>query len=157
MNNNIIMKQNVYNYYKNITDNSNFNIMALLVNAKNDNNFNKMLKLCIKYDIQIVSNINNVWNIRTNEEIINDINETIKKIILNYTYLLLNDNNLIELIDKHTIEFKKKIKDIDFLKQLFLNKYNDIELYNICNLVSPKNDIKKKKQKITKYIAEYSN
>ena len=51
------MKNNINNYYKNITksqyyNSSNFDISAILFNAKINKTFNKLLNLCIKYDIK---------------------------------------------------------------------------------------------------------
>ena len=156
------MKKDIQNYYKNISENNNFNMLAILLNAKNNKTFNKLLKLCIKCDIQIVSiNDQNIWDIRTNNNIINDINKTINSYMLQHTFDLINNinyDNIIVIIDKQTIELKKKIKNVNILKNLFINIFNDDELKKMCNLVISASETKKQIiKKITKYIAEQSN
>jgi hypothetical protein len=139
------MKNNINNYYKNITksqyyNSSNFDISAILFNAKINKTFNKLLNLCIKYDIKLfdIDQIN-TWYIRPVNDIITliinkrniftiELSENIKNLTK-----IQHQLNFIETIDNNVNDYKKKIKDFEILFYLFNNIYNDCELKKICN------------------------
>jgi len=139
------MKTNINNYYKNITkseyyNSSNFDISAILFNAKINKTFNKLLNLCIKYDIKIFDIDNmNIWYIKSVNDILTliidkrniytiELSNTIKNLTT-----IQHQMNFIEIIDNHVNEYKKKIKDFEILFYLFNSIYTDDELKKICN------------------------
>jgi hypothetical protein len=133
------MKNNIQTYYKNITKNSNndinFDIPTVLMNAKINKTFNKLLNLCIKYDIQLFDNKNDLWDIRITTEILNDINILKKKNIIDYSQEIINNSTsekLIDDIDRLSNNLKKVLKDIDMLKYLFEDIYSHNELKKMC-------------------------
>ena len=139
------MKTNINNYYKNIIkseyyNSSNFDISSILFNAKINKTFNKLLNLCIKYDIKIFDIDNmNIWYIKSVNNILSiiidkrniftiELSDSIKNLTT-----IQHQMNFIEIIDNHVNDYKKKIKDFEILFYLFNNIYTDDELKKICN------------------------
>ncbi len=92
------MKSNIQNYYKSIggitnNGNSKFDISIILMNAKTNKTFNKLLTLSIKYNIEIFNNSNGDWLINDTITIINNINNLKKNILKDYTDEILNLEN----------------------------------------------------------------
>jgi hypothetical protein len=141
------MKSNIQSYYKTIEKNNSqyikFDISTILLNAKINKTFNKLLNLSIKFNIEIFNSNHTQWNIRNTTDILLDI-INIKKIILNEYSLsisnLYNNEKIIDEIDKLSIVLKKNLKDLEILKYLFENVYNNDELKKMC-YSSDKNDI----------------
>ena len=167
------MKKNINNYCNNISNNIHFKISTLIMNSKLNKSFGTLLKLCIKYDIQLFNNDNdNNYNIRQNKDIINDVIYLKKKMIINYTNNILNiqnnDNFLIDMDNLYN-DIRKNIKELQTLYILLNDIYNDIELkkmfYNNENndkksdenndKKSDENNDKKKYKIVDKFIAEY--
>ncbi len=167
------MKKNINNYCNNISNNIHFKISTLIMNSKLNKSFGTLLKLCIKYDIQLFNNDNdNNYHIRQNKDIINDVIYLKKKMIINYTNNILNiQNNENFLIDMDNLynDIRKNIKELQTLYILLNDIYNDIELkkmfYNnenndkksdeINDKKSDENNDKKKYKIVDKFIAEY--
>lgn len=139
------MKNNINNYYKNIINSqyynsSKFDISSILFNAKINKTFNKLLNLCIKYDIKLFDIDNkNIWFIRSVSDILSliikkrhiytiELSDSIKNLTT-----IQHQLNFIETIDNNVNEYKKKIKDFEILFYLFNNIYTDEELNKICN------------------------
>lgn len=139
------MKTNINNYYKNIIkseyyNSSNFDISAILFNAKINKTFNKLLNLCIKYDIKIFDiDTLNIWYIKPVNNILSIIIDKRNKFTIELSDSIKNlttiqhQMNFIEIIDNHVNDYKKKIKDFEILFYLFNNIYTDDELKKICN------------------------
>ena len=160
------MKKNINNYCGNITNNINFKISTLILNSKINKTFGKLLKLCIKYEIQLFNNDNNTYNIRDNNDILFDVIDLKKKSINKYSndiLICMNNEKYIDELDNLHYELKKTLKEIDILKYLLRDIYNDIELKKMLyenNILdedkkSDDSNEKKKYKKCDKFIAEY--
>jgi hypothetical protein len=160
------MKKNINNYCGNITNNINFKISTLILNSKINKTFGKLLKLCIKYEIQLFNNDNNTYNIRDNNDILFDVIDLKKKSINKYSndiLICMNNEKYIDDLDNLHYELKKTLKEIDILKYLLRDIYNDIELKKMLyenNILdedkkSDDSNEKKKYKKCDKFIAEY--
>lgn len=155
-----------------INETTYINIKKIITNAKLDKTFQKILKLCNKYNVHIFSkNEDNdtFWIINSIENINIQINK--KSDILNNNYLTdminINDQPIsvkIVLMDKLYNDYKKKLKDLELLLSLININYTDESFINLCcdnlNNISPNNSSQsneKKEKLIAKYIAVYSN
>lgn len=149
------MKNNINNYYKNIIkseyyNNNNFDIPSILLNAKINKTFNKLLNLCIKYEIKIFDiDSSNIWYIQSIKNIITIINNKKNKLTLELSINIgklvdekinIYNNCILDNIDNLVNDYKKKIKDLDILYYLFNNIYTDEELKKICNMDNVNND-----------------
>lgn len=140
---------------------------TIIANAKNDKMFNKLLTLCIKHDIYLFNQYNNLCSILNIDNLLLQSNEKQKyfagelsKKILEISVNNSNNEWLIE-IENIYIQYRKKFKDIEVIIYILKNIFSDSILQSLCcvqinsNLNSTKLIIKKKD--IKKYIAIYSN
>jgi len=162
------MKKNINNYCGNISNNINFKISTLITNSKINKTFGTLLKLCIKYDIQLFNNNdnNNSYYIRNNKEILNDViilkNRTLNNYTNNISNIKNNDNLLVDMDNLYN-DIRKSIKEIQTLYVLLNDIYNDVELKKMfydSELIdnekkSDENNEKKKFKISDKFIAEY--
>ena len=129
--------------------------------------FNKLLTLCIKHDIYLFNQYNNLCSILNIDNLLLQSNEKQKyfagelsKKILEISVNNSNNEWLIE-IENIYIQYRKKFKDIEVIIYILKNIFSDSILQSLCcvqinsNLNSTKLIIKKKD--IKKYIAIYSN
>lgn len=161
------MKKNINNYCENINNNINFKISTLILNSKINKTFGKLLKLCIKYDVQLFNNNNNSYYIRDNKDILFDVINLKHKLVNKYSNNIIdkiNNEKYIDEMDNLYLELKKSLKEIEILKYLLGDIYNDNELkkmfYDNNNILeedkkSDDSNDKKKNKKCDKYIAEY--
>ena len=155
---------------------------TILMNAKNDKRFYKLLNLCIKYDIHLFNQHNNncillkieqllYQTCQKQKNLINELSSKISNININ-----INNNSLIVTIENIYCQYKKKFKDIDIINYILDNIYDDSSLQILC-CISLKNNLSsssslspssnKTKTKVLnniletgkkeKYIAVYSN
>ena len=165
---------NLITYYNsnNSENNSKVDLNTIILNAKNDRRFYKLLGLCIKYDIHIFYQNNDkcvlvdIDNLLLQAE--NKQKKLTKDLADNINNIHLNGSENGWLIDIENIynKYKKKFKDIDILVYILKNIYDNMILENLCCIKddnvssSPicKTIVNKQKnQKADKYIAIYSN
>jgi hypothetical protein len=136
---------------------------TIIANAKNDKMFNKLLTLCIKHDIYLFNQYNNLCSILNIDNLLLQSNEKQKyfagelsKKILEISVNNSNNEWLIE-IENIYIQYRKKFKDIEVIIYILKNIFSDSILQSLCcvQINSTKQIIKKKD--IKKYIAIYSN
>lgn len=156
---------------------------TILMNAKNDKRFYKLLNLCIKYDIHLFNQLNNNYILLKIEKLlyqtclkqknlVNELSLQISNINLN-----IYNNSLLSTIENIYCQYKKKFKDIDIINYILENIYDDSSLQILCcvntsnNLSSSSDNANlssnKTKNKVLpnvlelgkkdKYIAVYSN
>lgn len=191
MNNNLTTN-NIINSLTFIADNNNddeniakVDINKIVVNAKNDKRFHKLLTLCIKYDIHLFNQYNDMCTMLSVNNLIEQTNMKKKKLISDLSDNIIkinnnaNNNNLNELfidIDNSYTLLKKKYKELEIIFYVLTNVYTDVILENLCCIItsvgsSSQNNssienskIKKNKEEKCKeekdkdkYIAIYSN
>jgi hypothetical protein len=138
-------------------------INTIIYNARNDKRFHKLLTLCIKYDIHIFNQCNNVCTILDINNILSQSNEKQKTLASELSIKILeiskngpNNDWLID-IEYTYIQYRKKFKDIEIIIYVLKNIFNDNLLQSLCcTTISNVKYINKKKD-ISKYIAVYSN
>jgi len=160
--------------------NGQVDIKTIISNAKMDKKFHKLLSLCIKYDIHLFNQIDDVCTLFSVENLIEQSNnkqrslteELAKKIEL----ISKNGptNTWLLDIDNLYIHYKKQLKDMEIIDYVLKNIYNDDKtLEQLCctkhilssssndsqtNIPIKQNDkTKSKKETQSKYIAVYSN
>ena len=143
-------------------------IETIIANAKNDKMFNKLLTLCIKYDIHIFNQCNNICIILNINNLLIQSNEKQKQLtselsskILEITTKGQNNEWLVE-IENIYIQYRKKFKDIEIIVYILKNILNDTLLQSLCciqntSTSSSSNKQQNKKKDTKKYIAIYSN
>ena len=153
----------------NIDDQVQVDIDTIISNAKNDKRFHKLLTLCIKYDIHIFNQSNNVCTILDINNLLIQSENRQKKLTLELSEKiskLSRDgpiNDWLVDIENIYIEYRKKFKDIQIIIYVLKNIFNDNLLQSlccICNTSSSNNSNKQiniKKKDISKYIAVYTN
>lgn len=144
-------------------------IKILVSNAKIDKRFNKLLNLCIKYDIQLLNQNNNVCYLYKIDYLLNQCNQKQNQLLQKLINKINNINSNENFKEKYlNIEyyynnFKKEIKDLDIIIYILKNSYDDNSLSYICNNQiinnnsSSSSSIKEKQINSSKYIAVYSN
>lgn len=172
---------NLITFYnsKNINDFNHIykvDINTIILNAKNDRRFHKLLGLCIKYDIHIFYQDNNKCELVDIDNLLNQAENKQKKLTkdladgINSIYTNGTSNGWLIDIENIYNKYKKKFKDIDILIYILKNIYNDKILKNLCcinddnvhinnntDITDNTDNVKQKIQKIEKYIAIYSN
>lgn len=142
-------------------------IQTIVKNAKNDKMFNKLLTLCIKYDIHIFNQCNNLCTILTIDNLLSQSNERQRQLTSELSIKILeltkekNNEWLIE-IENIYIQYRKKFKDIEIIVYILKNILNDDLLQTLCcvqnnSTSSSSNKQQNKKKDVEKYIAVYSN
>jgi hypothetical protein len=165
------------NYQSNDEECYEVDIKTIIFNAKKDKRFHKLLGLCIKYDIYLFNQFNDVCTLVDINNLLNQCDKKqqhlVKELGINISNLSnkQTSNTWFVDIDNIYIEYKKKFKDIEIIVYLLKNTFNDDLLKELCcvkNTTSNSSSIsvsnsKVKKNKITdknektKYIAVYSN
>jgi len=151
MNNNLTTN-NIINSLTFIADNSNndeniakVDISKIVVNAKNDKRFHKLLTLCIKCDIHLFNQYNDMCtmlsvsnlieqNNMKKKNLISELSDNISKINNN-----ANNNNLNELfidIDNSFTLLKKKYKELEIIHYVLTNVYTDEILESLCCIMT---------------------
>ena len=147
------------------------NIDTIITNAKNDKRFHKLLTLCIKYDIHIFNQCNNVCTLLDIDNLLTQSNEKQKKLAIELSTKILEissdgpSNDWLIDIENIYIQYRKKFKDIEIIIYVLKNIFNDNSLQSLCcisNSMSNSNSSSNskqiyKKKDISKYIAVYSN
>jgi len=144
------------------------NIDTIITNAKNDKRFHKLLTLCIKYDIHIFSQSNNVCTILDIDSLLAQSNEKQKKLSIELSSKILDisskgpTNDWLVDIENIYIQYRKKFKDIEIIVYVLKNIFNDELLQSLCCISANSNSSSNskqtlKKRDISKYIAVYSN
>jgi len=148
-------------------DNSNISIKYIEFNCKHDRNFNKFIKICMKYKIFLFHKLNDVFILRTNKYLIRQVNmkkseftAELGKMILKLhnfdKYLESTSDNFSDIYDtKNKIdqlynEYNRNYRYLDELSKMLLNDFTDDILEKYINeefSLSLKNNI----------IDEYSN
>jgi hypothetical protein len=138
----------IKNYYNDLeTD----DIINIINHCKENNDFLKLVNMCIKYNINIFRKIKKGWDVKNKQQILKDCNSKkkilIKKYITNLSETTKSDDvNIVVFNDTLTEEnvfVINGLKDIDVV----------INLIDITNL----SDLKEYIFKQPEYIAEYSN
>lgn len=154
-------------------------IKTIITNAKKDKRFHKLLGLCIKYDIYLFNQFNDVCTLVDINNLLNQCDKKqqylVKELGINISNLSnkQTSNTWFVDIDNIYIEYKKKFKDIEIIVYLLKNTFNDELLKELCCVKNTNNNSssvsqsisngKTKKTKVsdknekTKYIAVYSN
>lgn len=165
------------NYHSNDEECYEVDIKTIIANAKKDKRFHKLLGLCIKYDIYLFNQYNDVCTLVDINNLLNQCDKKqqhlVKELGINISNLSnkQTSNSWFVDIDNIYIEYKKKFKDIEIIIYLLKNTFNDELLKDLCcikNTTSNSSSVsitngKIKKTKIsdknekTKYIAVYSN
>jgi len=153
----------------NMDDQIQVDIDTIISNAKNDKRFHKLLTLCIKYDIHIFNQSNNVCTILDINNLLIQSEDRQKKLTLELSEKiskLSRDgpiNDWLVDIEYIYIEYRKKFKDIQIIIYVLKNIFTDNLLQTLCcitNTSSSSNSNKQtnlKKKDISKYIAVYTN
>ena len=147
-------------------DNNQVNMDTIITNAKNDKRFHKLLTLCIKYDIHIFNQCNNVCTILDIDNLLLQSNEKQKKLTIELSTKILEissngpSNDWLIDIENIYIQYRKKFKDIEIIIYILKNIFNN-ELLRVLCCVSHNSTSSNSKQinikNISKYIAVYSN
>jgi hypothetical protein len=150
-----------------INDLNQVNIDTIITNAKNDKRFHKLLSLCIKYDIHIFNQCNNICTILDIDNLLTQSNEKQKKLAEELSTKISDissngpSNDWLIDIENIYIQYRKKFKDIEIIIYVLKNIFNDESLKSLCcisNSSSSSNSKQTcKKKDISKYIAVYSN
>jgi hypothetical protein len=184
------MTSTLINYnseYKNDNVLYQVDIKTIVTNAKRDKRFNKLLKLCINYGIQLFNQYNEICTLYDINSLISDTYTKQKILTLEMAKRIEKTSNIYDgdmehidilvEIDNIYSEYKKKFKDIEIILYDLKNIYNDNILTNLCciksnnssssqdnelnnNILSLNisNSISQVEQKKQKkYIATYSN
>ena len=157
---------NLISFY-NIENISKVDINTIISNAKNDRRFNKLLGLCIKYDIHIFYQNNDKCVLVDVDNLLLQSQHKQKNLTkdladnINVIYTNSSENGIFFDIESLYNKYKKKIKDIDLIIYILKHIYDNNILENLCCIKEDINSsspiCKNKYQKINKYIAVYSN
>ena len=153
-----------YDYLKNIfilnkcEFDESISIEKIIYNAKINDTFEKLIKLCFKYEINFLEKLNNKYCIRRISEMLIDY-QTRKKtayqhVILKMSELMVSNNDWLDSkmqIDKLTNDLKNSLKELELLYELLTHIYDDDKLFLMCKSSTFNN---KKNMNI---IEEYSN
>ena len=159
------------NHINDVNDVNQVNIDTIITNAKNDKRFHKLLTLCIKYDIHIFNQCNNVCTILDIDNLLTQSNEKQKNLAIELSTKILEissngpSNDWLIDIENIYIQYRKKFKDIEIIIYVLKNIFNDNLLQSLCcisNCMSNSGSSSNskqiyKKKNISKYIAVYSN
>ncbi len=157
-----------------IDDEVSVDIETILINAKNDKRFYKLLNLCIKYDIHLFNQCNNNCILLKIDKLLYQTNQKQKNILNDLSQkisnITINNNSITTIIDNIYCVYKKKLKDIEIIIYILQNIFDDDALKTLCcvkhntSSSSPSNKNSSSKVKsinnlemTKKYIAVYSN
>jgi len=186
-------------------------IKMIVTNAKNDKRFHKLLSLCIKYDIHLFNQYNDVCTLLSVENLLLQANEKQRELTRELSEKINEiskngpTNTWLLDIDNIYAHYRKLFKEIEIIDYVLKNMYNDKQLEDLCciknnnqsssntspnynistsinttntsntNIETSPNDLgitnttnttnttkvknleKNKKEKLSKYIAVYSN
>ena len=148
-----------------IDDQFQVDIETIIANAKNDKRFHKLLTLCIKYDIHLFNQVNNICTILDINNLLEQSENKQKQLTIELSEKILNlankgpTNDWLVDIENIYIEYRKKHKDIQIIIYVLKNIFNDNLLQGLCCITSSSSSNKQlsKKKDISKYIAVYTN
>ena len=121
-------------------DNSIFqvDIKTIVTNAKNDKRFHKLLSLCIKYDIHLFNQCNDICKLLSIENLLLQANQK-QKILTKELSDKINEistngptNSWLLDIDNTFSYYKKLFKEIEIIDYVLKNIYNDQQLEDLC-------------------------
>jgi hypothetical protein len=123
---------------KNIESIYQVDIKTIVTNAKNDKRFHKLLSLCIKYDIHLFNQYNDVQTLLSIENLLlqatkkqrdltKELSEKINEISKNGP----NNTWLLD-IDNTYAQYRKLFKEIEIIDYVLKNIYNDKQLEELC-------------------------
>ena len=153
-----------------LDDHLQVDIDTIISNAKNDKRFHKLLTLCIKYDIHIFNQSNNICTILDINNLLIQSEDKQKKLTVELSEKIFKISNngpindwLVD-IENIYIEYRKKFKDIQIIIYVLKNIFNDNLLQTLCCITNSSSSnnytnkqINVKKKDISKYIAVYTN
>ncbi len=165
---------------KNNKDVVHVDMQMIITNARSDRRFHKLLGLCIKHNIHIFNQSDNVCTILSVDDLLRQCNERQKKLTkeLSEKIAAISDtgitNDWLIDIDNVYIQYKKKFKEIEIIIYVLKNIFDDNILEKLCCVQKDDTDTqdlrvskeecnisdgnkKNKKEKISKYIAIYSS
>lgn len=178
---NYLTTNNVNIDANNIKDIAHVDMQMIITNARSDRRFHKLLGLCIRHNIHIFNQSNEVCTILSVDDLLQQCNEQQKKLTkeLSEKIAVISDtgttNDWLIDIDNVYMQYKKKFKEIEIIIYVLKNIFNDNMLEKLCCIqkddtdtqelrvskeernTSDGNNKKNKKEKISKYIAIYSN
>jgi hypothetical protein len=160
-------------------------IKTIVINAKNDKRFHKLLNLCIKYDIHLFNQYDDICRLLSIKNLLLQADEKqrilTKELSEKINNISQNGPNNTWLLDIENVysQYKKLFKEIEIIDYILKNIYNDKQLEELCcitninqssdhsiissknistvNMTKINNSEKNKKEKLCKYIAVYSN
>jgi len=117
-------------------------IKTIVTNAKRDKRFNKLLRLCINYEIQLFNQCNEICTLfdikflivetYTKQKILTlEMAKRIEKISSTYDEDIDQIDIFVEIENIYS-EYKKKFKEIEVILYDLKNIYNDDILTNLC-------------------------
>jgi len=140
--NNII--SNLTSVYLNNTTDDNINIKkqidlkTIVANAKNDKRFHKLLSICIKYDIHLFNQCNDICKLLSIENLLLQANQKQKNLTkelsdkINEISTNGPTNSWLIDIDNTFSYYKKLFKEIEIIDYVLKNIYNDKQLEDLC-------------------------
>ena len=153
----------------NIENQLQVDIDTIVINAKNDKRFHKLLTLCIKYDIHIFNQCNNICTILDIDNLLTQSDDRQKKLTIELSTKISDiskngpTNDWLVDIENIYIQYRKKFKDIEIIIYVLKNIFNDNLLQSLCCILdsssssTSKQITNIKKKDMVKYIAVYSN
>jgi hypothetical protein len=144
-NNMITSLTSIHNKNKIIDENIfQVDINTIVINAKSDKRFHKLLSLCIKYDIHLFNQCNEICTLLSIENLLQqsdqkqcDLTKELSKKILDISNNKSSNTWLID-IDNIYVQYKKKFKEIEIIVYVLKNMYNDDLLEQLCCIKNKK-------------------
>lgn len=129
----VIKIMDIKKYYENYIFESTISINKLLYNVEINKTFEYFMILCCKYNISLFEKINNLYHLKTNQQLIKDCKDIRKKII---NKIILFYNNISDDDCSSWIDIKTKIEkinndiytnlgEIDIILDLLQNVYDE--------------------------------
>jgi hypothetical protein len=113
-------------------------IKTIVTNAKNDKRFHKLLSLCIKYDIHLFNQCNDICKLLSIENLLLQANQKQKNLTkelsdkINEISMNGPTNSWLLDIDNTFSYYKKLFKEIEIIDYVLKNIYNDQQLEDLC-------------------------
>lgn len=134
---------------KTISNNNNLifqvDIETIVMNAKNDKRFHKLLSLCIKYDIHLFNQHNDICTLLSIDNLLLQANEKQKKLTKELSEKIneISNNGPINtwFLDIENIygQYKKYFKEIEIIDYILKNIYNNKQLEELCCIKNNQN------------------
>jgi hypothetical protein len=120
-------------------------IKTIVTNAKNDKRFHKLLSLCIKYDIHLFNQYNDVCTLLSIDNLLLQANEK-QKFLTKELSEKINEiskngpvNTWLLDIENTYTQYKKIFKEIEIIDYVLKNIYNDKQLEELCCIKNTNN------------------